>query len=150
MLQVIQGNTEQYNLMVNNLVRNGKNYKEAMNSIVILNLYFNVYKEDLSRMIRDQNITQDEFQKRLFNIYVEKTFTNTIVKRALLIFSWSYIKNRYRNYEKLFAKLGKMIQDAKKEITKGFKPGSFKETQQTAIPGEDPKSAPNPGADPGV
>lgn len=125
-----------YTTLIDNLVRNGSTLKDVISAIVVLDLYFNVYKKDMITMFKDQNMSQADFRYRIWNQFFVEIWVKRVLEYYKQIFAPSYMTHRFKQFEKLWNLLGTLIEKAKKNISSSFKPHSREEINKAQLAAE--------------
>lgn len=107
-------------LMLENLNSRGMMFKNFVNSVNMINLHLNTYRENITRILEDQTVNPKEFFKRLFGPYLDdilKRRMKTYFKKVFSKRNWNQSFNQFRVFWK---KIGDLLKDIIKSIWKSF------------------------------
>ena len=109
--------------LVENLINNARHFKEYINAINILDLYLNVYQQDLSTLYMQQYRSNIKFFEELWNPYFQSIFEMRILQYFRRMFSTPNFARSFSRFMILWRIVGRSIKRLKTEIGNAFKRG---------------------------
>jgi hypothetical protein len=104
------------------LVNNARQVKQTINSIHVLNLYLNVYRNDFTRMITLRNLSDRLFFKELITSHADDIFNNRIKAYFLRISTRRYFnKELIPAFKQRWDDLGDILDNMMRTIWNAFK-----------------------------
>jgi hypothetical protein len=129
-----------------NLIRNARDYKQAITSLHAVHLYLNVYRDDFTRMITLRNLSPNLFLKELITPHMDDIFNNRIKSYFRSIVSSRYWKrDLIPRFKQRWADLGDILDYMMRAVWGSFKQKD--ESSGTKYDQPDPRT-PQPPAQP--
>jgi hypothetical protein len=111
-----------------NLIRNARDYKQAITSLHAVHLYLNVYRDDFTRMITLRNLSPNLFLKELITPHMDDIFNNRIKSYFRSIVSSRYWKRELiPRFKQRWADLGDILDFMMRKVW-----GSFKQKDESS------------------
>jgi hypothetical protein len=111
-----------------NLIRNSRDYKQAITSLHAVHLYLNVYRNDFTRMITLRNLSPNLFLKELITPHMDDIFNNRIKSYFRSIVSARYWKrDLIPRFKQRWADLGDVLDYMMRKVW-----GSFKQKDESS------------------
>ena len=128
------------------LIRNARDYKQAITSLHAVHLYLNVYRDDFTRMITLRNLSPNLFLKELITPHMDDIFNNRIKSYFKSIVSSRYWKrDLIPRFKQRWADLGDILDFMMRKVWGSFKQKD--ESSGTKYDQPDPRT-PQPPAKP--
>lgn len=130
-------------IMISNLMINGSEFKELISSIGVMHLFFVEYRELMTKLYEEQNVSTYNFFDKLWRPYKDEIWDRKIMEYYRRIFEKSRVKRTYGRFLKPWRLLGDFIADAKSKVWNGF-------DKSTEMPDDPPPESDNQGAEQGT
>lgn len=129
--------------MTKNLLNNGKEFFKIISSVNIIDLYFNTYQPDFTRLFEEQYISNEDFFKALHRPFIKQFWHGRVMEYYRRIFSKRNIDGTYQRFDRFWLNIGYMLKSAKSNIGGAFKRDIPKQTvepppQDKSTSGEEP------------
>lgn len=125
-----------------NLIFNGRHFKQWVNSIYILNMFLNTYKTTMIAQYEQQLLSNVKFFHSLFDPFKNELVHRRIVPYCRKVLSGKNWSKSFRNFAMLWKLLGTLIKRAKSMVSSSFKRG-------VSMPADEPPPQDNSPADSG-
>lgn len=126
-------------LIMQNLQQNGRHFKDLVNVVNVLDLFFNKYQDQMSLLYMEQFRSNFQFFKEMWNPYFNEIVNLRILEYFRRMFQKSNMDRSFGRFLKLWRIIGMMIRRLKSEIGKAFKRGM--KTPEEPKTESDPTSA---------
>lgn len=109
--------------LMSNLQQNGRHFKDLVNVVNVLDLFFNKYQDQMSLLYMEQFRSNVQFFKELWNPYFNEIWNLRIMEYFRRMFQSNNINKSFGRFLKLWRIVGMMIRRLKSEIGDAFKRG---------------------------
>lgn len=123
-----------------NLATNGRHLKDIINAVNVLDLYFNGYQAEMTKLYMEQHRSNVKFFKELWTPYFEQIWNMRIMEYYRRMLTKNNTSRSYSRFLKLWKMVGVMVQRLKQEIKKAFKRG-LKVPDPEPAPQDDSKAS---------
>jgi hypothetical protein len=106
--------------MLTNLNYNGVIFKNYVNAVNLLDLHFNNYQSQITKILEDQVVNPKEFFHKLFTPYFDDIVKNRMGSYYKKVFSSYTWKLSYNNFRVWWKSLGDALKNLIKSIWKSF------------------------------
>lgn len=110
-------------VMIKNLKVNGGEFKELIGSLFIVHLFFVEYRETITKLYEEQNISSRNFFSRLWKPYKEEIWDRRIMEYYRRVNTSINISKSYGKFLKPWRLLGNFIGSGKSAVSSAFKHG---------------------------
>lgn len=123
--------------LIKNVSYYSKPYKQLINSVLLVDLYLNSYRDQLTKMLSTRYLNVENFYKELWTPHFDDFFNNRIKSYWKRIANMKYFKGEvFLRFKTVWKMIDKKLMEMNKNVWKAFKQEDT--TKQPAPPPEEP------------